>query len=86
MVRRARDIRSVLRFIAAGSMVAFGGLAAAGCSSDEICERSCDAWAGCWDTDECWSDCKNEGDWSSEYAACCEDNAGDCAALEIICG
>lgn len=58
----------------------------AGCSTDAICERACDAWEGCWGYDECWDDCKADGDWDSGYADCCEDNAGDCYDLDIICG
>jgi len=83
MTKYKASIRSMTAVVACVLGLSFG---AAGCSTDAICERACDAWAGCWDYDVCWDDCKADGDWDSAYASCCEDHAGDCYDLENICG
>ena len=62
----------------------FGGCGAE--STDDICDDACSAWEPCWGYDLCFDECKAEGDWDEIYAQCCMDHAGDCIALENICG
>lgn len=84
-VSRVRTLRGAL---AAFVLIGLACLVGGGCSSDDVCDRACTAWAVdyCWGYDECWDECEADGDWSSAYAQCCEDHAGDCVDLEVICG
>ncbi len=86
MSLRNRFIGSARRIAFFVILLAIGGLTTTCTSTNEICNRACDAWADCWNTNMCWIECRDDGDWSSDYADCCEAHAGDCWALENICG
>ncbi len=59
---------------------------AAACSTDEICDEACSEWESCtqvegnymnYSYDECYEECKDEGDWTRSYV--------DCLAAQTTC-
>ena len=70
------------------SAMTFG---ACGKSTDDICDRACEIWDNCGDPnwypyDECYEECKDDGDWSKTYLKCLQTFDDSCQSLEESCG
>lgn len=63
------------------------------CSTDEICDEACAIWDNCeqvegnfvnYSYEECYADCKAEGDWTRSYIRCLREQY-TCPALGNQC-
>ena len=93
VIRRVRQFAVVFSLVAA-AIISVASLG----SSDDICEQACQAWEYCvpdnnpvvkckvvgWPYDACYSKCKEEGDWTQEYADCVSAE-NECCEMEF-CG
>lgn len=71
------------------------GLSPAGCaSSDDLCDEACEYWDSCtqvegnyvnYTYDQCYDECKDEGDWNRAYVNCLAEQT-TCPALGNQCG
>jgi hypothetical protein len=60
-------------------------------STDDLCDEACEIWDSCGDPnwypyDECYDECKAEGNWSKAYLKCLQTFDDSCQSLEESCG
>jgi len=74
--------------------LAFIGMTLCGCSTEELCDRACTAWAYCtqvegntvnYPYDVCYDECLSDGDWDIGYVNCVE-SYETCPEIGNHCG
>ncbi len=81
-------------WIAITALVVALGWTMAACSTEELCDRACNAWAYCtqvdgnyvnYPYDTCYDECMADGDWDLGYVNCVE-SYDTCPEIGNNCG